>query len=174
VATYESFAAVLQRSAFRPGTVVADEIHLIADDDRGPGVEGLFARLLSKGRMGALCALSAVVQNGTELAGWLGIPLLEGTTADRPVPLTLEHAVVDDADGALQRILEPCTNGERALVFCSSRGGAERTARSLKDVIAPCIPQRDEAALRAELRRSVQQCDFPRFCRHASGQAAAA
>jgi helicase len=120
VATYESFAAVLQRSAFRPGTIVADEIHLIADHDRGPGVEGLFARLLSRNHMGALCALSAVIQNGKDLAEWLGVPLLEGTLADRPVPLKLEHELARDLDEALQRRLHPCTNGERALVFCNS------------------------------------------------------
>src|SRR5690606_6178325 len=61
VATYESFGALLTRPGFRPGVVVADEVHLIADDDRGPVVEGLFARLLVGRRARGLCALSAVV-----------------------------------------------------------------------------------------------------------------
>jgi hypothetical protein len=47
VVTYESFAAVFQRSAFRPETVVADEIHLIADDDQVPGGGGSSSRACS-------------------------------------------------------------------------------------------------------------------------------
>jgi len=102
VATYESFAGLLQRASFRPGVVVADEVHLIADDERGPVVEGLFARLLASGRLRALCALSAVVENGAELADWLGIPLVQGSTDDRPVPLSLEVRLADDLDEVLR------------------------------------------------------------------------
>lgn len=133
VATYESFAGLVQRASFRPGIVVADEVHLIADDERGPGVEGLFARLLAAGRVRSLCALSAVIENGEELAAWLGVPLLSGTVADRPVSLILRHELTDSLDDALLRVLRPCRDGEQGLVFCSSRAGAEKAARLLAE-----------------------------------------
>jgi hypothetical protein len=50
VATYESFAALVRQAGFSPGTVVADEVHLVADDHRGPGVEGLFSQGRPDGR----------------------------------------------------------------------------------------------------------------------------
>ncbi len=147
VATYESFAALVQRNAFRPGVVVADEVHLIADEQRGPVVEGLFARLLSSRRLRTLCALSAVVENGAELAAWLGVPLLEGSPDDRPVPLRLEVRRADDLDEALRDVLRPCLDGEQALVFCSSRARAEGLARDLGPIVAPAAA-RDGSALR--------------------------
>lgn len=52
VATYESFAGLLQRASFRPGVIVDD-------DERGPVVEGLFARLLASGRLRAIEAETA-------------------------------------------------------------------------------------------------------------------
>lgn len=139
VATYESFAGLLARSGFRPGIVVADEVHLLTDDDRGPVVEGLFARLLATGRTRGLCALSAVVENGEELASWLGVPFLEGTADDRPVPLSLEHRWADDLDEELLKVLEPCIEGEQALVFCRSRPGSEKAARQVADFVATAL-----------------------------------
>lgn len=147
VATYESFAGLVRRAEFRPGVIVADEVHLLADDDRGPVVEGLFARLLASGRARAVCALSAVVENGAELADWLGIPLLEGTEADRPVPLSLGSRVAADTNEALKKVLEPCRHGEQALVFCSSRAGAEKAARLLAEALDGCLSEADRKYL---------------------------
>lgn len=158
VATYESFAGLLQRGSFRPGVIVADEVHLIADDERGPVVEGLFARLLASGRLRALCALSAVVENGAELADWLGIPLLQGSTEDRPVPLSLEVRLADDLDEVLRDVLQPCLDGEQALVFCSSRAGAERLARELAPMLDGAVTGPDAAELHTVGER-VRQAD---------------
>ena len=74
-----------------------------------------------------------------------------------PRPPQLEHELAEDLDAALQRKLEPCANGERALVFCNSRGGAERTARKLKDYIAPCIPENDQASLKELAERILHE-----------------
>lgn len=153
VATYESFGGLLRSEAFRPGVVVADEVHLVADETRGPFVEGLFARLLAAGQLRRLCALSAVVENGPELASWLGVPLVTGTASDRAVPLTVECRVTDDVDATLLDVLAPCLDGEQALVFCRSKGAAEGEAKRLAGVIGPSVPpdargRLDELALR--------------------------
>jgi len=133
VATYESFAALLHAGPFEVGTVVADEVHLVGDETRGPAVEGLFARLLASGRARSLIALSAVIENDGELARWLGVPLVKGTTEDRPVPLKLRWELADDLDEVLREVLGPTLDGEQALVFCSSRTRAEAVARRLAE-----------------------------------------
>jgi helicase len=140
VATYESFAALVRRTGLAPGTVIADEIHLVEDDHRGPVVEGLLSRLLASGRIASLCGLSAVVENGKELADWLGIEFLEGTPEDRPVVLELLDRLVKDLDKGLKGELRSCFNGGQGLVFCSSRRGAEKTARFLSDEMKLKIP----------------------------------
>ncbi|MEW6047044.1 MAG: DEAD/DEAH box helicase [Bacillota bacterium] len=147
VATYESFVGLMHRSGFRPGVVVADEVHLVADDDRGPVLEGLFSRLLASRRAQALCGLSAVVENADELSDWLGVPLVQGTAADRPVSLSFQHMLVDDLDGGLKVALEPCLQGEQGLVFCNSRAAAERAARELSTIIQPALSSANRRAL---------------------------
>jgi helicase len=149
VATYESFGALLARPGFRPGVVVADEVHLIADDDRGPVVEGLFARLLATGRVRGLCALSAVIGNGAELAEWLGLRFIEGGPQDRPVPLELEPRWAGDVRAELEAVLAEQIRCEQALVFCSSRPAAEKMARELAEMVAAELP--------AEYRHGLQR-----------------
>ncbi|WP_192909584.1 DEAD/DEAH box helicase [Gandjariella thermophila] len=146
VATYESFAALVRSQPVRPGIVVADEVHLLADEQRGPLVEGLLAQLLTDHGARGLLALSAVVDNADELAEWLGVPVVRGTVADRPVGLQLGDRVVDDLDDAVLNLLRDCP--DQALVFCSSRPGAERTAALLADRLG--LPARTMPALEEE------------------------
>lgn len=141
VATYESFLGLLHRGGIRPGIVVADEVHLIADDDRGPVLERLFTRLLARRRAVTLCGRSAVIENAEALADWLGVPLIRGGVEDRPVPLSLAYRIVDDLKAGLEQALEPCRAGEQALVFCGSRTAAERTARELAPLLEGSVPR---------------------------------
>ncbi len=159
VATYESFIGLLSRETFQPGTVVADEVHLIADEGRGATVEGLFARLLASERYSSLCALSAVVENADELARWLGVPLLQGTEADRPVPLQLDSRFVDSVDGALSEVLEPCRDGEQALVFCNSRAGSQSAAQKIVDDLGPMSREESRAPLERYAERLLDEDD---------------
>jgi helicase len=154
VATYESFAGLVRTQPVRTGLVVADEVHLIADEERGPVVETLLAHLTAEGQNGqngqnaktqGLLALSAVTDNAEDLADWLKIPLLRGTAADRMVGLKLRHAFADDLDAVLIETLRTCT--DQALVFCSSRAGAERNARLIADTLpfpAEGLPENPE------------------------------
>jgi len=143
VATYESFAGLMRSYPLTAGLVVADEVHLVADPGRGAVVEGLLAQL--KARAQGLLALSAAVDNGEELAGWLDVPLLCGTAEDRAVGLILRHAFADDLDAVLVETLRRFE--DQALVFCSSRAGAERVAKLLADALAlpsPDLPEPPE------------------------------
>jgi helicase len=51
--------------------IVADEIHLLNDKDRGPTLEVVLARLLQINPNSQLLALSATIRNAEEAAEWL-------------------------------------------------------------------------------------------------------
>lgn len=67
------------------GLVIADEVHLIGDPDRGPTLEMVLTRLARLDPSPQLVGLSATVTNSEEIAGWLGCRLV--TSSWRPVPL---------------------------------------------------------------------------------------
>jgi helicase len=65
--------------------VVADEVHLLNEQERGPTLEVVLTRLRQINPDLHILALSATVRNAEEVAEWLGaIPI---TTEWRPVPL---------------------------------------------------------------------------------------
>lgn len=65
--------------------VVADEVHLLTEADRGPTLEVVITRLKKLNPNLQLLALSATVRNAAEVAEWTGGSAI--TTEWRPVPL---------------------------------------------------------------------------------------
>ncbi|MBS7657130.1 DEAD/DEAH box helicase [Candidatus Bathyarchaeota archaeon] len=88
VATNEKCDSLLRHRAQwidEVSLVVADEVHLLNDAERGPTLEVVLARLLQVNPNIQLLALSATVRNSEEIAEWLkAIPV---TTQWRPVTL---------------------------------------------------------------------------------------
>jgi helicase len=68
------------------GLVVADEIHLIGDADRGPTLEVVLTKLKELENRPQILGLSATVTNSDEISEWLGCKLVSSEW--RPVPLT--------------------------------------------------------------------------------------
>ena len=66
-------------------TVIADEIHLLNDVERGPTLEILITIMKKLLKNVQLIGLSATIGNPSELAAWLGAKLVQDTW--RPVPL---------------------------------------------------------------------------------------
>jgi helicase len=133
--------------------VIADEVHLLNDAERGPTLEVVLARLMQMNPEAQLLALSATVKNAMEAAEWLRAESI--TTEWRPV--TLEEGVLlhDEAhfkDGAVLKIEKKTSNqsvnlalhivraGGQALVFASTRKSsvslARKAASSLKDFLS--------------------------------------
>lgn len=149
VATYERFAPMLRLPDLHLGRVVVDEIHLVADETRGPTLEGLLARMRSHKRPRSLCVLSAVVANPEELTVWLEVPLLQGDVSDRSVAVEFTCEVVDDVDDGLRReLLSVIKSGEQAIIFCRSKPSSQRLARDLKDEVSRFLTDADAQALR--------------------------
>ncbi len=84
--------------------VVADEVHLLNDAERGPTLEVVLARLMQVNPNAQLLALSATVKNAEEAAEWLKAGSI--TTEWRPVVLkegVLLHDEIHFKDGGAHK-----------------------------------------------------------------------
>ncbi|UCE44298.1 MAG: DEAD/DEAH box helicase, partial [Candidatus Bathyarchaeota archaeon] len=133
--------------------IIADEVHLLNDAERGPTLEVVLARLMQMNPDAQLLALSATVKNAEEAAEWLNAESI--TTEWRPVVLKEGVLLRDEAhfkDGAALKIERKTGNasinlamhivraGGQALVFASTRKNAvslaKKGASSLKDFLS--------------------------------------
>jgi len=122
--------------------VVADEVHLLNDAERGPTLEVVLARLMQINPDAQLLALSATVKNAEEAAEWLKAGSI--TTEWRPVVLkegVLLHNEAQFKDGGALKIEKPTKNpainlalhiiqsGGQALLFAGTRKNSVGLAR---------------------------------------------
>ena len=93
VGTYEGIDYLLRagRKIGNVGTIVIDEIHTLDDEERGPRLDGLIARLRGLYPKAQLIGLSATVGNAEELAKELGLRLVPYD--ERPVDLE-RHVII--------------------------------------------------------------------------------
>lgn len=115
--TYEKFAAVVLTNPHilaQVGTVVIDEVQMIADESRGVNLEFILTLLRMRRRQGIepqVIALSAVIGDTNGLERWLGARLLRRN--ERPIPLDEGILLADgrfryiDGISGDERITEP-------------------------------------------------------------------
>ncbi len=87
--------------------VIADEVHLLSDVERGPTLEVVIAKLLQINPKIQILALSATIKNADEIADWLKAESI--TTEWRPVKLKEGVYLHGDAvfnDGSAYKIAE--------------------------------------------------------------------
>jgi len=122
--------------------VIADEIHLLNESERGPTLEIVLARLLQVNPSIQILALSATINNVDEIAGWVNAKFI--VTEWRPIDLK-EGVILNDEiqykDGGSRKIkqethqiiinlvLDTLKNGGQALIFASTRRNAVSTAK---------------------------------------------
>jgi helicase len=122
--------------------VVADEVHLLNDAERGPTLEVVLARLMQVNPDIQILALSATISNVDEIAAWLKAEYV--TTEWRPVALkegVLLHDEIQYKDGDARKIekrakdsaanlvLSTIKCGGQSLVFASTRKNAVTLAK---------------------------------------------
>ncbi|KPV63274.1 MAG: putative ski2-type helicase [Candidatus Bathyarchaeota archaeon BA1] len=132
--------------------IVADEVHLLNDAERGPTLEVVLARLMQINPDAQLLALSATVKNAEEAAEWLRANSI--TTEWRPVVLregVLLHNVVHFKDGGALKIKKPTRNpainlalhiiqsGGQALLFAGTRKNAVSLAKKAAANVAALL-----------------------------------
>lgn len=130
------------------GLVIADEVHLIGDKDRGPTLEVILTKLKELESKPQVVGLSATITNSNELAEWLGCKLVLSDW--RPVPLT--EGVFDGGsvlwnNGDSNEIessirgppidlcLDTIKNGGQSLVFAETRTRSASLAAKGSDAV---------------------------------------
>lgn len=151
--------------------VVADEVHLIDDPDRGPTLEVTLAKLAAVNDQLQTVALSATIANPDAIAEWLDAVLIDSEW--RPVELRrgVHYGNAIHLDGGEQKSV-PIQGDERqeaaivrdtiaddgsTLVFVSSRRRAQSAARRLANTVEGYLTSDQRQALRKtaeELRES--------------------
>ncbi|MFB6154243.1 MAG: ATP-dependent DNA helicase [Halodesulfurarchaeum sp.] len=152
VATSEKVDSLIRNGADwidQLSCVVADEVHLVDDRERGPTLEVTLAKLQQRLAGLQVVALSATVGNADEIATWLDAALVDSTW--RPIDLRkgvhFGNALHFD-DGSKRELTtggssqtaaiveDTLEDGGSALVFVNSRRNAEAAARRMAEVTA--------------------------------------
>ncbi len=142
--------------------VIADEVHLLNEAERGPTLEIVLARLLQVNPSLQILALSATINNVDEIAGWLSAKPI--VTEWRPVSLkegVLLHDEIQFKDGGAKRVeretryptinlvLNTLKTGGQALVFASTRKNSVAAAKT--------IAQHTSEVLSKPIKRALEQ-----------------
>jgi helicase len=141
--------------------VVADEVHLLNEPERGPTLEVVLARLIQVNLNIQILALSATIKNAEELAEWL--KAIAVTTDWRPVTLregVLLHDEVLFKDGGAQKLeknskdptinlaLHTVKSGGQALAFAGTRRNSVTLAKKMATNIKPLLSKPMKRSLR--------------------------
>jgi len=154
--------------------VVADEVHLVDDDHRGPTLEVTLAKLRQRVDGLQVVALSATIGNADELAAWLDAELVDSEW--RPIDLqtgvhygqavhyddgTQAELSVGSGSQTAAVVADTLKNDGSTLVFVNSRRNAEASARRLADVTGGTLSpeERERLADVAEEIRGVSDTE---------------
>lgn len=140
--------------------VIADEVHLITEANRGPTLEVVLTRLLKINPHIQIIALSATIKNAKEMAEWLGaVPI---TTEWRPVPLregVFYDGEVQFKDGSSRLIphgdinpvfstaLDVVKEGGQVLIFAETRRMAVEIGKKASALLRRQLPRQDRRGL---------------------------
>ena len=143
------------------GLVIADEVHLIGDEARGPALEMTLTQLKLLEARPQIIGLSATVTNSGDIADWLGCRLVENDW--RPVPLSegvSDAGSVAMNDGtafefecsprgtAVDLGVQSVRDGGQSLVFAETRLRSRSLAAKAADAVSGCLKKSEAAALR--------------------------
>jgi helicase len=146
--------------------VVADEVHLLNEAERGPTLEVVLARLMQINPETQILALSATINNVDEIAGWLKAAYV--VTEWRPVALkegVLLHDEIQYKDGDAKKIdrktrnpvinlaLNTVKTGGQALVFVSTRKNSATIAKNIADYMNEALSRPIKRTLEHEAEK---------------------
>ena len=146
--------------------VVADEIHLITEADRGPTLEVVLTRLLKINPKLQIIALSATIKNATEIGEWLQAAQI--TTDWRPVPLregVYYNGEIQFKDGSSRAIphseanpifetaLDVIRDGGQVLIFAETRRMAVEMGKKAAALLRRSLPKPDRRGLESIAQR---------------------
>ncbi|MBI4131643.1 MAG: DEAD/DEAH box helicase [Nitrosarchaeum sp.] len=159
ILTNEKMDSIIRHSAEwidEIGLIIADEIHLIGDETRGPTLEMILTKLKLLASKPQIVGLSATITNSDELANWLGCILVKNDW--RPVPLS--EGVYDagqvimsdgkkfDVEPSLRGIpidlgVQSVKDGGQSLVFAETRTRSKALATNAADIISQLLEKKE-------------------------------
>jgi len=178
VATSEKVDSLVRNNAGwidQLSCVVADEVHLVDDRNRGPTLEVTLAKLRQINPGLQVVALSATVGNADEVADWLDAALVHSEW--RPIDLRMGvhfGNAINFADGSQREVPvegsqrqtealvdDTLDEGGSTLVFVNSRRNAESAAKRQGGVVGRRLDAEEQAELQdlAEEIRSVSDTE---------------
>lgn len=140
--------------------VIADEVHLLGDDDRGPTLEIVLTKLKLLSQRPQILALSATVTNADEIADWLECKLVHSEW--RPVPLSegvYDQGIVTMQDRKKFEIqtsirgppvdlgLDSLHNGGQAILFAETRTRSVSLATKASEAVAKTLNNEEKEIL---------------------------
>ncbi|MGI0010276.1 MAG: DEAD/DEAH box helicase, partial [Nitrosopumilaceae archaeon] len=140
--------------------VIADEVHLLGDQDRGPTLEIVLTKLKLLQQKPQILALSATVTNAKEISSWIGCDLVENDW--RPVPLW--EGVYDDGTVRMQNGkkfeveismrgpsvdlgIDSIKNGGQTILFAETRARSATLAAKASDVVGKSLDEDEKNQL---------------------------
>ncbi|MCU0861128.1 MAG: helix-hairpin-helix domain-containing protein, partial [Methanomassiliicoccales archaeon] len=157
VATSEKADSLLRhRTAWlqKISLVVADEVHLIHDPERGPTLEVILTKFRRFNPDLQVIALSATVKNSKELASWLEAehvssewrptPLKEGVYLDGEVRFTdnSRRRIAEESDPVWSLAKDSIREGGQCLVFVNTRRSTEALAMKMAPLMREVMPEK--------------------------------
>jgi len=146
--------------------IVADEVHLLNDSERGPTLEVVLARLMQINPDMQILALSATINNVEEIAEWLKAGYV--TTEWRPILLkegVLLHEEIQYKDGDARKVEKKTKNsainmalnivnaGGQALIFATTRRNAVTLAKKAAGNVEELLSKPVKRALERDAER---------------------
>ena len=138
------------------GLVIADEVHLIGDENRGPTLEMILTQLKLLETNPQIVGLSATITNSNEIADWLGCMLVKSDW--RPVPLSegvCDAGEVTMNDGKVFSVersicgtpidlgVQSVKEGGQSLIFAETRNRSKSLATKAADAISQILEKKD-------------------------------
>ena len=142
------------------GMVIADEVHLIGDENRGPTLEMILTHLKRLDPQPQIVGLSATITNSDELADWLECELVKSEW--RPVPLTegvCDGGEVQMNDGKKFDVnrsirgtpidlgIQSVQDGGQSLIFAETRTRSASLAAKASDAISKFLQNKESKEL---------------------------
>jgi len=140
--------------------VIADEVHLLGDDDRGPTLEIILTKLKLLSQKPQILALSATVTNADEIADWLECKLVHSEW--RPVPLSegvYDQGIVTMQDKKKFEVqisirgppvdlgLDSLNDGGQAILFAETRTRSVSLATKASEAVSKTLNSEDKEVL---------------------------
>ena len=144
VTTYEKMDSILRNFydkdwIFDISTIIIDEIHIIAEYNRGPRLESLIIRLNEFLHNPQIIGLSATINNPVFFNSWLsslGNKTFLILSEKRPVPLHYNIEVTQNRDSTIKRLVNKTLSQKgQILVFLNRRKGTQEQALYLTHIV---------------------------------------